>query len=165
VQKRYTPRLATFDYVGTYRYSLTFCTFHRRPHFISADIIEPIALKFSQCAERHRFAISAYCFMPDHVHLLIEGLTGSSSALPFISAAKQATGYWFKKLRNEPLWQRSGWDRIVRSDQQTIEVVRYLLMNPVRAGLVDSPLEYPFSGSEVFSREQLLTAFDRGPAG
>lgn len=156
---RHTPRLSTFDYRGFHRYSLTFCAFHRRHAFVDPLVATSVLHHFMRAAKTRGFAILAYCFMPDHVHLLIEGLDGESDAVAFINAAKQTSGFWYRGYAGEFLWQRSAWDRVIRSDEQTMTVVRYLLLNPVRAGLVAHPLDYPFSGSAVYSREELMDAF------
>jgi hypothetical protein len=45
---------------------------------------------------------------------------------------------------------------VLRDDEATIVVARYILQNPLRAGLVSDVREYPFIGSEQFSIEQIL---------
>jgi hypothetical protein len=45
---------------------------------------------------------------------------------------------------------------VLRDDEVTQTVAKYILENPVRAGLMREPLDYPFSGSLVYSREQLV---------
>lgn len=97
--------------------------------------------------------------MPDHVHLLLEGSTTGSSATRFISRAKQASGYWYAQRTGQRLWQRSSWDRVLRREDDTWTVIKYILSNPVRAGIVERPLDYPFSGSMVYERVRLLEAF------
>ena len=84
--------LAQFSYVGNYRYSLRFCTDHRSRVFV-ADA--PVALVLSQIRRvltETGLALIAYCFMPDHVHLLIEGETDASDCRQFIARAKQSAG-------------------------------------------------------------------------
>jgi putative transposase len=162
---RHTPRLSTFDYRGSYRYSLTMCTYRRRPLFTSTANVERALLQISRSAERQRFEILAYCFMPDHLHLLAGGETSASDAKRFIDLAKQLSGYAHRQATGDHLWQRSSWDRILRMQDDTTTVMRYLLMNPVRAGLVDRPLDYPGSGSLVFDRQALLDVFDDRPEG
>ena len=53
-------------------------------------------------------------------------------------------------------WQRYGYERIVREDENMLDVARYVLQNPIRAGLVIDVREYPFVGSRRFSLDQLL---------
>ncbi len=103
--------------------------------------------------------------MPDHLHLLAAGESLSSNAVQFINRAKQLSGYWYSQSVGGRLWQRSSWDRVLRSQDDTWTVIRYILENPVRAGLVKAPLDYPYSGSVAFPREALLDAFHQRPAG
>ena len=136
--------------------------------FTSRVVTATVTSQFLHASERCDVAVLAYCFMPDHVHLLIEGERQSSSATAFISRAKQISGYWFKRRTGQRLWQRTSWDRVLRRDDDWLEVLRYTLANPVRAGLVQQPLDYPYSGSFVFKREELMDAFlarTVGPAG
>ncbi len=97
--------------------------------------------------------------MPDHVHLLVAGEAQTSNAARFIALAKQLSGYHYKMTRGRVLWQKFAWDRVLRSNDDELTVIRYLLLNPVRAGIAAAPLDYPYSGSMVHSREALMDAF------
>jgi hypothetical protein len=56
------------------------------------------------------------------------------------------------------LWQRSYYDHILREDEDVVGVARYVLENPVRAGLVTEVIQYPFHGSFVMNVCDLLDA-------
>jgi hypothetical protein len=43
------------------------------------------------------------------------------------------------------LWQKSYYDHVVRDDEALSAVVRYIIENPARARLVESPEDYPYS--------------------
>jgi putative transposase len=94
--------------------------------------------------------------MPDHVHLLVAGTREDAELKGFQSAAKQYSGFHYKAQFGRSLWQRYGFERVLRSEGSTIDVVRYILANPVRAGLARRVDEYSFSGSSVFSIEALM---------
>ena len=96
------------------------------------------------------FKIWVYCFMPDHLHLLIEGEADHSDMKRFISSYKQHTSFYHKKKTGMKLWQTNFYEHILRKEEDTMAVVRYILENPVRKGLVDNFNNYPFSGSFVF---------------
>src|SRR5712692_4426998 len=66
------PRLVAFSYVGCHRYSLTFCVHRRKQIFTEAALVHAMLEQISRAAADWRFAVLAYCFMPDHLHLLIE---------------------------------------------------------------------------------------------
>jgi len=96
--------------------------------------------------------------MPDHLHLLVEGTGDDSDCRRFIKSAKQYSGYYFEKDFKQKLWQRYGFERVLRDDEATVVVARYILNNPVRAGLVADPRDYPFTGSEKYSVDEILEA-------
>jgi hypothetical protein len=47
---------------------------------------------------------------------------------------------------------------VLRGEEAATSVARYILENPVRAGLVEDIRAYPFSGSNVYTVDQLLEA-------
>jgi len=102
--------------------------------------------------------------MPDHLHLVLEGTSDDSDCLRFIKLAKQYSGFYFARSRGEKLWQRYGFEHVLRDDELTLAVVRYVLQNPVRAGLADDPREYPFIGSQVYTIDELLDAIADVPS-
>ena len=98
-----------------------------------------------QLAVAFDFAVHAYCFMPDHVHVLVEG-TASQSSLPgFIGRWKQAASYTIGRPRGIRLWQPGYFDRVLREQESSRVTARYILENPVRAGLTKCVNEHPFA--------------------
>jgi len=94
--------------------------------------------------------------MPDHLHLLVEGQTDEADCKRFISRAKQYSAYQHSRQFKERLWQRYTFERVLREHESTNTVVRYILENPIRAGLVERIEDYPFVGSFVYTLPQLL---------
>ena len=94
------------------------------------------------------FGLLAYCFMPDHLHLLVQGSEGSDLAR-FIKVFKQASSFDYKRREGRPLWQRSYYDHVLRGQDELQPAVEYILGNPVRAGLADNPDAYSFSGGDI----------------
>jgi putative transposase len=141
-----------------YRYSLRYSTDARRPLFTRSEVVELVLSHFFQQAFTTDFVILAYCFMPDHVHLLIEGTHDRSDCRQFITRGKQYSGFYFAKEFGGQLWQRYGFERVLRDDESTLVVTRYILANPIRAGLVERVEDYPFLGSQVYSVKELLEA-------
>jgi putative transposase len=150
------PRLDPALYVGLQCYFLTFCTAQRRPLFVDAAIVNTVREQILRCADHFDFAVLAYCFMPDHLHLLIEATAEGADAIQFVHQAKQRSGYACGRCGMSRLWQPSFYDHILRSDETTPSVARYILENPVRAQLVGSPAEYPFSGSSRHSISEIM---------
>jgi putative transposase len=156
VRTHHPARLKTFDYTGPARYFLTFCTNDRRPHFANRERVVLVLEQITRAASQEQFALLAYCFMPDHVHLLAEASSELSDCRMFIKLAKQYSAFHFARAFGERLWQRYGYERVLRNDEGTMAVVRYILENPLRAGLVARAEDYPFLGSQAYALEEIL---------
>ena len=96
--------------------------------------------------------------MPDHCHLLIEGLATGSDFKRFCKLAKQRSGGVYARKRGGRLWQEGYHDRVLREGDSSLTVARYLLGNPVRAGLVAAPIDYPYLGSDRWTVAELIDA-------
>ena len=70
------------------------------------------------------------------------------------------TGFANRQKTKERLWQAGYHERILRNDEASPSVARYILENPVRAGLTKAIDEYPFAGSGIYDGEALKTAWD-----
>ncbi len=153
-------RLAATNYIGIRPVFLTLCTAARQRVFIDPAAIAFVESQILRTAATLDFSLLAYCFMPDHLHLLVGGRNAGVDASVLVKLAKQTTGYAFKRRTGERLWQPSFFDRTLRDDEDVIDVIRYVIANPVRAGLVSAPATYPYWGSTVYSRSTILEFFD-----
>jgi len=158
------PRLKTFDYLGPYRYFLTFCTAGRHNAFITSAHVDLALSQIVRAAGERGFAIIAYCFMPDHVHLLVEGTAPDSDMREFCRLAKQYAGFGYKLAAKRPLWQPSYYDHVLREEEDTWSVVRYIVENPLIAGLAERADEYPFLGSCTVDKTTLIFEAASAPA-
>ena len=150
--------LSGFDYLGLQRYFLTFCTNNREQVFVAREPSDLVRTQIWRAAKDEEFAIVVDCFMPDHVHLLAEGESESSDCRRFIARAKQFSGFYYSQRFHKPLWQRYGYERVLRNEDESISVAKYILENPVRGGLVGSPQDYEFSGSTRYGLQEILDA-------
>ena len=97
-------------------------------------------------ADAHGFRVWAYCFMPDHLHILLQG-KGPDALLPvFVRDFKQRSSYVFRQRYGKALWQRSYYDHVLRKDEDIRSVARYIFENPVRKGMIEDFRQFPFSG-------------------
>jgi putative transposase len=140
-------RLPHWSYRGCSRYSLTLCTFDRRCCFTEPGLVRDVLLQFLQCADAADFEVLAYCFMPDHLHLVAGGTTPTSDLRAFVATAKQNSAHASRRWIRGRLWQRGYYERILRDRDDVQNVIRYVLANPIRAGLVESLGDYPFAGT------------------
>lgn len=154
------PRVSAFCYTGLRHYFLTMCTHRRHRVFSSASTVADVHEQFRHTATRNGVAIFAYCFMPDHLHLLCEARRIDSNLVAFVHDAKQRSGYAFARRTGDRLWQEGFYDHVLRDEEGVLSVVRYIVANPVRAGLAREVGEYPFCGSDVFSMDEILACAD-----
>ncbi len=128
-----------------YCYFVTSVTEDRRRIFASADLgkVAIETLKFYR--DRGDYTLHAYVVMPDHMHLLLTPLKGT------ISDAMRNVKSWIAKEVRErtgvggSIWQESFHDTVMRGEEHFAEVVQYIHRNPVVAGFVSEPGDYPFS--------------------
>ena len=84
--------------------------------------------------------------MPDHAHWLVE-LAGTSSLSNTIGALKKAIATPVNVSRDcvgRTLWQAGFHDHALRTEDDVIVIARYIVANPVRAGLVKRVGDYPW---------------------
>jgi REP-associated tyrosine transposase len=148
-------RLPHVSYVGKARYFLTFCVRDRRETFKDAERARSALTQFQRTAAEQRFAILAYCLMPDHAHLLVEGTAEDSDLRRFAKLAKQRSGAFHKRTTGERLWQDGYFERVLRDDDSGRDCARYIVNNPLRKGLVAMPRDYPHVGSSSWTIEEL----------
>jgi len=143
-------RLKDFSYTGRYRYFVTIRCFKSQLHFTDGNIVAKIIGLLKTTSEQERFSIWAYCFMPDHLHLLTEGKMDDSDMRRFVSMFKQKSGFWFQRDRCAKLWQENYYEHVLRTNEDVFKVSRYIFDNPVRKGLVQNYSEYHYLGSFEF---------------
>ena len=156
-------RLKTFDYLGLHQYFLTFCTYERRALFLESDAVVAVRSQIQRAANDQRFAVIAYCYMPDHLHLLVNGEHPNSDCRAFITRSKQLSGFHYQRVFGRRLWQRYGYEHVVRTEEGVLSVARYILENPLRAQLTFDVRKYPFIGSSVYSVDEILDALPWSP--
>jgi len=88
-----------------------------------------------------KYALIAFCIMSNHVHLLITPLMEGGVFLSLASimhSLKRYTSRECNKLLNRTgsFWAAESFDHYVRDEEELSRTVRYILNNPVKAGLV-----------------------------
>ena len=134
----------------TYRlypvYFITACT-HRRRHLLDRSHVHQAFKTFAHNSPAYEVWVGRYVIMPDHLHLFA-AFTADS---PGLSAwMKSLKNYLSNSLRQctvaAPHWQRGFHDHLMRSEESYDEKWNYVQMNPVRAGLVAAPEDWPYQG-------------------
>lgn len=96
------------------------------------------------CA-RHNWLCHAYCLMDNHFHIVVETIDGHLSA-----GMRQLNGVytqWHNRTHNRVghVFQGRFKAIIVQREAYLLELARYVVLNPVRAGICDAPEDWPWS--------------------
>ncbi len=114
-----------------------------------------------RCKENSAYKLFAYCLMNNHVHLLIK-----TEEKPLDVTMKRIAGsyaHWFneKYARKGHLFQDRYLSETVDSERYFLTLLRYIMQNPMKAGLEKCPGTYPWSSYEAYcGQEDFLTDTD-----
>ena len=140
-QKRLKGRCPTINAF----YSITLCCDFRKPlfaNYLNARLIARELVLFSKSN-----SLNTICFviMPDHIHWLLQ-LNSSPELSNLVRKFKNITTYRFNKYNGTDgkIWQSNYYDHKIRDDEDLIAQARYIVANPLRAGLVNNISKYPY---------------------
>ena len=121
-------------------------------HLGSAILRDPACANIVAQALLHhdeeRYLLQAWCVMPNHVHVLLA--TAKQHTLgSVVKLWKAYSAAQINKLmsRSGRLWAPDYFDRYIRDDKHFESNKRYIEMNPVAAGLCETPETWPFSSA------------------
>jgi putative transposase len=106
-----------------------------------ASIVEEALLHF----DGERYRMIAWTIMPNHVHVLIETIAGHSVG-NIVGSWKRFSARMANRAlgRSAPFWQDDYWDTYIRNDRHFESTIAYIENNPVKAGLVAEPADWPW---------------------
>ena len=87
-------RLGPEAYVGEVLVAFTACVEERRSLFVQDTVVLPFIEMLTETLERFVCSAPVYCFMPDHLHVIVQGRSASSDTRAVMSAFKQKSGFW-----------------------------------------------------------------------
>ena len=149
-------RLPRDAYRGRVRVAFTTCVAARQPLFVAPHVVEPLVQTLSQAVEKHFCSVAIYCFMPDHLHLVLLGADECADTWKAMVDFKQRSGFWLSQHRPGVHWQKDFYDHVIRADEDLRAQLRYVANNPVRRGLVANWAAYPFTGAIGFNLHSVL---------
>jgi putative transposase len=112
-------------------------------HRVATSVIKV----FRKGEELRRFRLAAFVIMPNHVHVLMEPLSDPLRTLQAIKGASGRTSNLILGRVGRRFWQDESFDHWVRNANEFERVRAYIERNPVAAGLVQSPEDWPWSSA------------------
>ena len=143
------PRLELlYSFVQPF-YFVTFNTHECRRLMARKEIHEAFC-SFCGRAEERGIAVGRYVIMPDHLHLFVAMPATGITLSDWIHALRTVMGKELLRLGSQkPHWQEGFFDHVLRSAESYSQKWEYVRMNPVRAGLVNDPDDWPYQGEFV----------------
>ncbi len=99
-----------------------------------------------------RYELIAYCLMSNHIHLVItldmdESGISTFSLQQIMHSIKGFTARRCNELldRKGPFWEHESYDRLARDKGELYRIIRYVLLNPVKAGLCQTWQEWEWT--------------------
>ena len=155
---------------GTYFFTVV--TYNRKPLFNCELARRVLHRAIVDVRERNYFRIEALCLLPDHLHTIWR-LPEKDSAYP--QRWNQIKGIFTKQFRDSSLkdentsgsrlkkgegtiWQRRYWEHLIRDEHDYSNHVDYIHYNPVKHGLVEQVVDWPWSSFHKYVRAGIYPA-------
>jgi putative transposase len=137
---------------------------HKHNVFNAGEDYETYRLRLKKYKDRYGFLLYGYCLMSNHPHIIGE-IENSKDLSHFMHDLNRSYTAFFNKKYEKVgyLWQGRFQTRIITKDQYLINCINYIELNPVRAGLVKAPLDYPYSSyrERVFGVDKKLSMLSK----
>jgi REP element-mobilizing transposase RayT len=121
------------------------------PHWLRipsvADSVTNLILKGEK--ELGYFSLHAFVIMPNHVHLLMRPRRALCRIMNGIKGSTANAANELLRRTGKPFWQDESFDHWVRTEKEFGNIFRYIEWNPVSAGLVARPEEWPWSSARL----------------
>lgn len=140
-------RLPREAYQGEIEASITVCVADRLNLFVNPEVVAAFIEMLREVAARRSCVVPVYCFMPDHLHLVLQGTSPEADLWAAAKEFKQRSGYWLHEQKEGFCWQKDFHDHLLRPGEDLAAHVRYVADNPCRKGLAATWEEYPYTGS------------------
>jgi len=110
------------------------------PKYLGNPVVAEIVRKAIHFHDGKQYILDAYCILPNHVHIVFTPMMAGGdyySISKILHSLKRFTAREaniFLKRQGQ-FWQHESYDHVVRDDSELERIIKYVLNNPVRAGL------------------------------
>jgi REP element-mobilizing transposase RayT len=114
------------------------------PRWLADDRIARMMVESIRWRDGKVYELLAFCIMPNHVHMVFS----TDNPLPVVMQSLK--GYTSRQAnqilnRKGKFWQDESYDHVIRNEEELERILKYVVNNPVKAGLVDAPEQWPWT--------------------
>jgi putative transposase len=121
---------------------------------VAKMVVEAIYFRERELAH---YRLHAWVVMANHVHVLITPQVQVSKLMQSLKRFTAREGNRILCVTGQSFWQDESFDRLVRDEAEFERIARYIEMNPVTAGLVETPEAFPWSSARpIDNRPQVV---------
>jgi len=137
------------------------------PHWLKDSRVAGMVCQVIQQADAARSLclLGGYVVMSNHVHLLALPLAPAARLTHWIKGTSARSANRILNRTGMAFWQHESFDHWVRNSLEYERILHYIHHNPVRAGLVGSPEQWPWSSAAARQAEACPTRASAGRAG
>ena len=142
-------------------YLITVFCKNKESLFLNYEAARALSSTLHRVLQKQNSEILAWVVMPDHMHLLVQ-LSEDELISKTMNRINSCTAIAVNKAlkRHSPIWQGAYHDHAIRDEEQLHSATRYLISNPIRAGLVKNLADYPYWNiTYATPSEELLNTF------
>lgn len=138
-------------------YFFTLVTYKRRQLFADSRNVEILKSAIHKVKSKYSFSLYAMVILPDHLHCILKLPENDSDFSTRLRLIKRN----FSMMLNAPvnqrkekeIWQRRFWEHVIRDEEDWKRHMDYIHYNPVKHGLVESPVNWVHSSFDYWVKK------------
>ena len=136
--------------------AITICSIKKADIFKDSCFVNELTKLLLTESPIHAVRIFVFCFMLDHLHMIIMA-SDKIGIIDFVRIFKsKATKISWDFGFNGKIFQSRFYDHYIRTEEKLLKQIRYVIENPLRKGLPEYRMKYPYVGSNVFDQDTLI---------
>lgn len=138
-------------------YLITVCCKNREKLFLDCNAARALSLTLNTVLKTQQSKILAWVVMPDHMHLALQ-LAEDETLPKTMNRINSCSAIAVNRALNKhsQVWQGAYHDHALRDEEHLFTAIKYLISNPIRAGLVEKLSDYPYWSVAIVEPSEAL---------
>jgi REP element-mobilizing transposase RayT len=117
------------------------------PTYLKIPEIAEVNKNSLHYADEKDYRLICFTIMSNHIHVLFELTENNKGISKIMQSLKRYSARESNKILNRTgtFWQDESYDHLVRDNDEFKSIIEYIILNPVKAGLVENWKDYPYT--------------------